>query len=138
MDQKLELLKRVPLFAGLGRRELEQVELITDEIDVKAGTELVHEGRIAHEFFIIVAGDVSIDRGGRVINRLGPGDFLGEIALIDGGPRTATATTASDSRLLVLTHPGFHQLLDTSPSIRMAVLEVLGQRLRRLEPDQPH
>lgn len=136
MDQKLELLKRVPLFAGLGRKELQQIELITDEVDVRSGTELVHEGRVAHEFFVIVSGEVSIDRGGREINRLGAGDFLGEIALIDGGPRTATATAVADCRLLVLTHAGFHQLLDTSPAIRVAVLEVLGQRLRRLEPDR--
>jgi CRP-like cAMP-binding protein len=134
MDQKLELLKRVPLFAGLGRKELEQLAMITDEIDVKAGTVLVQEGRVAHEFFIIVSGEVAIDKGGREINSLSSGDFLGEIALIDGGPRTATATASSACRLLVLTHAGFHQLLDTSPEVRRSVMEALGQRLRRLEP----
>ena len=138
MDQKLELLKQVPLFAGLGRRELEDVGRIADEVDVSAGTELMHEGRIAHEFFVIVAGAIRIDRAGHTLNHLGPGDFLGEIALVDGGPRTATATATEPSRLLVLTHAGFHQLLDTSPAIRASILEALAQRLRRLEPDQPH
>ncbi len=134
MDQKLELLKRVPLFSGLQRRELEQLETITDEIDVAAGTVLVQEGRVAHEFFIIVSGEVAIDKAGRRINALTSGDFLGEIALIDGGPRTATATASTACRLLVLTHGGFSQLLDTSPDIRRSVMEALGQRLRRLEP----
>jgi CRP-like cAMP-binding protein len=112
--------------------------MITDEVDVSAGTVLVRQGRVAHEFFIVLDGEVDIARDGREVNHLGPGDFFGEIALLDGGPRTATATAASACRLLVLTHAGFHQLLDTSPAIRMAVLEALGQRLRRLEPDQPH
>ncbi len=134
MDQKLELLKRVPLFAGLNTKQLEQLEMITDEIDVAAGTVLVQEGRVAHEFFIIISGEVAIDKGGQEINNLTGGDFLGEIALIDGGPRTATATASTPCRLLVLTHGGFHQLLDTSPEIRRAVMEALGQRLRRLEP----
>jgi CRP-like cAMP-binding protein len=134
MDQKLELLKHVPLFAGLNNKQLQQLELITDEIDVVAGTVLVTEGRVAHEFFIIISGEVAIDKGGQEINNLANGDFLGEIALVDGGPRTATATASTPCRLLVLTHGGFHQLLDTSPEIRRAVMEALGQRLRRLEP----
>ena len=134
MDQKLEMLKRVPLFAGLNHKQLEELEMITDEIDVTSGTVLVREGRVAHEFFIIVSGEVAIDQGGRVINNLTSGDFLGEIALVDGGPRTATATASTPCRLIVLTHAGFHQLLDTSPDIRRSVMEALGQRVRRLEP----
>ena len=135
MDQKLELLERVPLFAGVARDELEAIGRIADEIDVPAGTALTHEGRHEGYFFVIVSGTVRIERGGRSINTIGAGDFLGEIALLDGGPRTASATTESSCRLLSLTHQRFHELLDTSPSVRTAVLEAVGQRMRALDAE---
>jgi len=75
-----------------------------------------------------VSGTVRIERGGRTINTIGAGDFLGEIALLDGGPRTATATTESPCRLLSMTHERFHQLLDSSPPVRTAILEAVGER----------
>ena len=135
MDQKLELLERVPLFAGIAREGLEAIGRIADEIDVPAGTALTHEGRHEGYFFVIVSGTVRIERGGRTINTIGAGDFLGEIALLDGGPRTATATTESPCRLLSMTHQRFHQLLDTAPQVRTAVLEAVGQRLRALDAE---
>src|SRR6266705_2894132 len=112
MDEKLELLERVPLFAGIDREGLEEIARITDEIDVPAERALTHEGRHEGYFFIIVSGTVRIDRGGHTINTIGDGDFLGEIALLDGGPRTATATTVSPCQLIVMTHQRFEQLLD--------------------------
>jgi CRP/FNR family cyclic AMP-dependent transcriptional regulator len=135
MDHKLELLERVPLFAGAARDELEAIGRIVDEIDVPSGTALTHEGRHEGYFFVIVSGTVRIERGGRSINTIGAGDFLGEIALLDGGPRTASATTESDCRLLSLTHQRFHELLDTSPSVRTAVLEAVGRRMRALDAE---
>jgi CRP-like cAMP-binding protein len=135
MDQKLELLERVPLFAGVAREELEAIGRIADEIEVPAGMALTHEGRHEGYFFVIVSGTVRIDRGGRSINTIGPGDFLGEIALLDGGPRTASATTESACHLLSLTHERFHDLLDTSPSVRTAVLEAVGQRMRAIDAE---
>ena len=138
MDRRLELLERVPLFAGLERGELEEVGRISDEIDVPPGTALTHEGRHEGYFFVIISGTVRIDRGGETINTIGDGDFLGEIALLDGGPRTATATTVTDCRLLQVTHQRFHELLDTSPPIRTAVLEEVGRRLRRLDEETVH
>ena len=135
MDEKLELLERVSLFAGVGREGLDEMVRIADEIDVPAGTALTHEGRHEGYFFVIVSGTVRIELGGRTINTIGAGDFLGEIALLDGGPRTATATTVSPCRLLSMTHQRFHQLLDTSPPIRTAVLEAVGQRLRALDAE---
>lgn len=137
MDQKLELLERVPLFAGVAREGLEEIGRITDEIDVPAGRALTHEGRHEGYFFVIVSGTVRIERGGRTINTIGAGDFLGEIALLDDGPRTATATTESACRLLSMTHQRFHELLDTSPPVRTAILEAVGQRLRALDAETP-
>ncbi len=135
MDQKLELLERVPLFAGVAREGLEEIGRIADEIDVPAGTALTHEGRHEGYFFVIVSGSVRIERSGRTINTIGAGDFLGEIALLDGGPRTATATTESPCRLLSMTHERFHELLETSPSARTAILEAVGQRLRAIDAE---
>jgi CRP-like cAMP-binding protein len=135
MDEKLELLERVPLFAGVARDRLEAIARIADEVDVPAGTALTHEGRHEGYFFVIVSGTVRIERGGKSINTIGAGDFLGEIALLDGGPRTASATTESACRLLSLTHERFHDLLDTSPSVRTAILEAVGQRMRAIDAE---
>jgi CRP-like cAMP-binding protein len=132
---KLELLRRVPLFAGVDHKELEAISQIADEIEAPAGAALIHEGRHEGYFFVIVSGTIRVERGERAIKTLGDGDFLGEIALIDGGPRTATATTVTPSRLLRMTHQRFHELLDASPSIRTAVLEELGRRLRSLDTE---
>jgi len=138
MDEKLELLKRVPLFAGLAADALEAIGAITEERDVAAGTALTHEGRHEGYFFVIVSGDVRIERGGRTLNTLRDGDFLGEIALLDGGPRTATAIAESPCRLLVMTYPRFQQLLDTAPEVRTAILEEVGRRLRALDAEAAH
>jgi len=137
MDQKLELLRKVPLFARLDGKGLAEIGRLADEIDVRAATELCHEGRSGGEFFVIIEGTVRIDRGGARINTLGPGDFLGEIALVDGGPRTATATTETPARLLVVGHREFHTLLEEFPSVRLAILEALAERVRRLDPAAP-
>lgn len=137
MAQKQELLERVPLFAGVSAAGIEELGGIADEIDVRAGTVLTHEGYREGFFFIVVEGSVRITRHGVLINTLGAGDYLGEIALLDGGPRTATATTETACRLLSLTYGMFHELLDSSPSIRTAILEAVGQRLRELDDVRP-
>jgi CRP/FNR family transcriptional regulator, cyclic AMP receptor protein len=138
MDEKLTLLSKVPLFAGLGRKDLAEVGRLCDEVDLPSGRELMREGRRASEFFVIVDGHVRVDRGGSPVARLGPGDFLGEIALIDHGPRAATATCETECRLLVLGHREFESLLDRYPSIQLSVLKALAQRVRALEPDAAH
>jgi CRP/FNR family cyclic AMP-dependent transcriptional regulator len=133
MDQKLELLRRVPLFSEMGEEELLEIARIAEEMDAPAGKALTHEGRHEGYFFIIVSGSVRIERAGQTINTIHDGDFLGEIALLDGGPRTATATTETPCQLIVMTHQRFEQLLDRSPSIRAAVLGEVGRRLRGLD-----
>ena len=137
MEQRRDLLERVPLFAGVSAADIEELGAIADEIEVRAGTVLTHEGYREGFFFIIVSGTVRIERGGRTINTIGPGDFLGEIALLDGGPRTATATAETDCRLMSMSYQMFHELLDSSPSIRAAILEAVGRRLRELEAEAP-
>jgi CRP-like cAMP-binding protein len=137
-DEKLELLKRVPLLAGLGRREIEEVGRLAEEIDVPAGHVLMREGDTGREFFVLVSGAVGIERDGERIRTMEEGDFFGEIALLAEGPRTATATTEAESKLLVLGHREFHSLMDRFPAIRTCVLEALARRIRVLEPEAAH
>lgn len=135
MDQKLAMLARVPLLAGLGQKDLVQVGMLCDEVDLASGHVLVREGDRGNEFYVLLNGSVEIARGGVALATLGPGDFLGEIALVDRGPRTATATATTAIRALVLGTREFHSLMDAHVSIRTCVLEALAQRVRRLEPN---
>ena len=137
-DQKLELLKRVPLLSGLGKRDIEEVGRLADEVDLPAGHVLMREGATGNEFFVIIEGSVRIERGGATLASLGAGDFLGEIALVDDGPRTATATTESPARLLVVGHREFHSLMAQFPTIQTSVLQALAQRVRLLDPETAH
>jgi CRP/FNR family cyclic AMP-dependent transcriptional regulator len=136
-DEKQDLLGTVPLFSGISEAGLEELGGIADEIEVRPGTVLTREGYREGSFFVIMSGSVRIERAGQTINTLGPGDFLGEIALLDGGPRTATATAETSCRLLSMTYQMFHELLDASPGIRNAILETVGQRLRAIDVDRP-
>lgn len=133
MDEKLGLLEGVPLFAGMSRADLEQLGRIVDEVDLPEGTVLAHEGRHEGYFYVIESGMVRIDQGGQTINTMGPGDFLGEIALLDGGPRTATATAETSVRVLSMRNQAFNELLDRAPNIREAVDEAAN---RHLEDDE--
>ena len=137
-DEKLELLKRTPLLAGLGRRDLEEVGRLADEVDLKAGHVLMRQGDPGREFFVVIEGEVTVDRDGRHVANVGPGGFVGDIALVTERPRTATVTVTVPSRFLVVGHREFHTLMDEFPSIRMSVLESMAIMLRDLEPDVPH
>lgn len=137
-DEKLDLLHRIPLFSAFDRRKLERLGMLADYVDVPGGRCLMAQGDSGNELFVIVSGKVVVDRDGRRLNTLGPGDFFGEIALLDGGPRTATVTAEEPSRLLVLTHREFHSMMEEFPEVASEVMNALAHRIRRLEPDQPH
>jgi CRP/FNR family cyclic AMP-dependent transcriptional regulator len=133
-DQKLRLLGGVPLFANCNKTSLARIARLVDEVQLPAGRVLTQQGRVGDEFFVIVEGKVRVERDSRSIDILGPGDFLGEIALVDHRPRTATAVCETRCRLLVLGHREFHTLLADSPAISNAVLKALAERLRNVEP----
>jgi len=138
MDQKQTMLSSVPLFAGLGSRDLGRIARLCDEVDVRSGFVITREGASASEFFVILAGRIGIDRGGQHLRDLGPGDYLGEMALLAKGPRTATATALEPTRLLVLTRPEFNELLLDFPKIQAAVLRTMAARVMTLETDPRH
>ncbi len=126
---KADLLKEVPLFSRLSKAELRHVAAVADEVDVDAGRTLTRQGERGRQFLVLVEGEAKVERNGRRVNRLGPGDFFGEIALIAGTPRTATVTAETQAHLLVLTDRAFRRLLAESPSVAIKVLEALGERL---------
>jgi CRP/FNR family cyclic AMP-dependent transcriptional regulator len=128
-NAKLELIKRVPLFSNCSKRELDEVAGIADELSIPEGKELTREGATGHEFLVLIDGSADVRRKGRKVNTLGSGDFLGEIALITGAPRTATVTTTSPSRMLVVTARDFRMLLRHMPTLQLKVLEALASRL---------
>ena len=137
-DEKLEKLQRVPLFAGLGRRELERLGTLTDEVDLPAGRVLMRQGERGEELFVLMSGAARVERDEREMVTMHANDFFGEIALIDGGPRTATVTLIEDSTLLVVGRRQFQQLLDEFPDTRLQVLEALAHRVRSSETATAH
>lgn len=130
-DAKVELLKKVPLFAGCSKAELRHLASIADEIDLREGTVLTREGRTGHEFFVLIDGTVRVSKGGRKLADLGPGDWVGEIALLTKAPRTATVTATSSVRTLVVVDRAFHKVVADMPSIAMKVLTCLAERQAR-------
>jgi CRP/FNR family cyclic AMP-dependent transcriptional regulator len=128
-NAKLDLLASVPLFKGCSKRELREIAMLADEIDLPAGRALATEGAAGREFVVIVEGAADVRRRGRKINTLHSGDFLGEIALVTGRPRTATVTATEPVRVLVVTASAFKTLLRQSPSIQGKILEALAERL---------
>ena len=128
-DAKIELLKKVPLFAGCSKNELRQLAKIADELDLREGTVLTREGRPGREFFVLIEGTAEVRKKSKKIADLGPGDWLGEIALITDSPRTATVTATSPLDVLVITDRRFRSVVETMPSIALKVLARVGERL---------
>jgi CRP-like cAMP-binding protein len=130
-DEKLEGLRRVPLFSRMGPRELERIGQLADEVTVGMDQVLAEEGRHGEEFFIVLDGRLTVLDGRWPIRELGPGDFFGEIALLDGHRRTATVRADGITRLLVIGHREFNALMDEFPTIRDAVMLAVEDRVAR-------
>jgi CRP/FNR family cyclic AMP-dependent transcriptional regulator len=127
-DAKVDLLRRVPLFAGCSKRELGEICTLTDEISLPEGATLITEGKQGHEFFVLVDGRVVVSRSGRKVKDLADGDFFGEMSLVSSRPRNATVTATSPVRVLVVHEQAFRRLLHDSPSIQLKVLQTLADR----------
>jgi len=125
-----EQLASVPLFSALSKKDLGVVARSVDEVDVEAGRTLVTEDRTGHEFFLILDGEAVVHRNNRKVALLGPGQWFGEMALLDRGPRTATVVAATDMRLLVLAQREFAGLLDSMPGFAAKILNGVAHRLR--------
>ncbi len=128
-NKKLDLIKGVPLFEHCSKSELQHIAQIADEIDLREGKELIREGERGREFFVIVSGEVDVRRKGRKIATLGPGGFVGEMALLSKAPRSATVTATTPLDVLVITDRAFRDLLERNTEIWLKVTRALAERL---------
>jgi CRP-like cAMP-binding protein len=127
-------LAQVPLFTPLSPRYLRRVADQMDEARYMEGARIVKEGEMGDTFYVIVEGQAKVENAkGRVVNRLMPGGFFGEISLLDGGARTATVVAETPMTLLALTRTKFLKLLQAEPAVAVKLLEYAAAMLRRLE-----
>ena len=129
----MELVRGVPLFSDLGKKDSEELARTFKERTFSAGDVIAAEGQRGIGFFIIEAGTARVTRGGEERVTLGPGDYFGEIALIDDGPRTASVTADTDLTCWGLTSWEFRPLVETNAEIAWKLLEGLAKRVRALE-----
>ena len=134
---KLDLLKGIPLFEHCSKKDLQHIAAIADEIDLRAGKVLIQEGERGREFFVIVEGEVEVRRTGRKVATLGPGDFVGEMALLSKAPRNATVTCLTARDALVITDRAFLDLLKRMPDLWQKVARALAERLGDNELGNP-
>jgi CRP/FNR family transcriptional regulator, cyclic AMP receptor protein len=124
------VLAHVPLFSSCNAKELKSIARLTTGLHLAAGTVVTRQGAIGHHFAIITEGTANVAIDGRVVAGLGPGDFFGEISLLDGGPQTATITAETDIAVEIIGHGEFTQFLRESPSVTRNVLKGIATRLR--------
>lgn len=135
---RLKLLSEVPLFEGLSKKELRAIVQAAKEVSHREGAVLAREGDSGVGFFLIMDGTAKVSVRGRPRNTMGPGDFFGEISLIDQGPRTATVTAETPITTLGITAWVFKRLIEQNPSIASKMLKVMAQRLRQSSRELTH
>lgn len=127
------VLAEVPLFATLAGRHVRRVAALAKPRRFERGVPIVVAGRPGDAFYVILDGEVTVGIPGRRRRRLGPGDYFGEMSLIDGAPRSATVTADGDVLLLQIGRAGFGRLLKQDPAITLALLKALAARVRSAE-----
>lgn len=132
-NQYAEKLSELPLFSSCSKRELARIARAGDEVRVEKGKVLVDQGEMGREAFVILSGEAAVKRNGRKIATLGPGDPVGELALLDRGPRTASVVATTDLSVFVLSTRGFNAVLDDAPGLSRKLLAFLAGRVRELD-----
>jgi CRP/FNR family transcriptional regulator, cyclic AMP receptor protein len=132
MTNLTSLLSQVPIFSDCSPKDLAAVVRGLKEVNHKSGTVIATEGDPGIGLFVIAEGSAKVSVGGKTKAKLGPGDFFGEIALLDGGPRTATVTAETDVKLYGLTEWAFRGLLQEHPAVAVKTLQAMAGRLRQV------
>ena len=126
-------LAKVPLFNGLSKKQLREVSSLATRLDEPAGTLLTKEGRVGNEFIIVLEGEIEVRKGDEVVATRGPGSYVGEIALIDNRPRTATVIAKTPVVIEVIGRREFRTLLADAPERQAEIMNTMAQRLAELE-----
>ncbi len=132
-DPKIDLIGGLSLFAGLSRRRLREASQVFDVVDLDKGAELTSQGHLGQEFFVVVEGVASVERDGTTIGAVGPGEIVGELAVLDTPTRTATVTARTPMRVLVAERRALAPLLGRTPRLAQRVAEIRQARLASIE-----
>lgn len=130
---QLAHLQRVPLFESCSKRELQAIQKAGDELSMTAGTLLIDQGQMGHEAFVLLEGSVTVRRNGRKITTLGAGSIIGELSLLDHGPRAASVICDTDCSLFVIDQHHFHSVIEHQPRLAMKLLGTLAARIREVD-----
>jgi CRP/FNR family cyclic AMP-dependent transcriptional regulator len=130
---KTDQLRGVQMFSACTDKELAQIARACDELAVESGAVLVEEGSVGEDFFLVGTGEAEVARGGRTLATLGPGQYFGELALLDDAPRNATVTATSPMSLIRLRRREFSAVLDSWPGVAHKLLQQMARRLREAD-----
>jgi CRP-like cAMP-binding protein len=129
----LDHLRNVSLFSACTNRDLQKIARASDELSLPAGALIVDQGQTGREAFVLLEGSATVRRNGKKVATLGPGDVIGELSLLDHGPRTASVTCETECLLLVLEQRNFVGVLDDVPALAHKMLARLAHRIRELD-----
>jgi len=129
----LDSLRRVSLFSSCSTKDLEKIAKAGDEVTLSAGTVIVDQGQTGREAFVIINGSATVKRNGKKVATLGAGSVVGELSLLDHGPRTATVVAETDCTMLVISQRQFLAVIDAIPAISHKLLATLAGRIRELD-----
>jgi CRP/FNR family transcriptional regulator, cyclic AMP receptor protein len=129
----LDHLGNVPLFSACGKRDLQRIARATTELDLPEGEKLTDQGQMGNQAFVIVDGTATVRRNGKKVATLGPGSMVGELSLLDHGPRTATVTADGPMKVLVIDQRSFTAVLDDVPALSHKLLATLASRIREFD-----
>ncbi|MGB6057633.1 MAG: cyclic nucleotide-binding domain-containing protein [Microthrixaceae bacterium] len=138
MTNLVDEVASIRLFSACTKRDLQRLARAVDHVTLKPGDEMTHQGSVGREAFVIISGVASVIKDGAEVARLGPGDHVGELSLLDGGPRSATVRAETDMELLVLSKPAFNAVLDEVPTLAHKLLVSMAERLRESEQSLSH
>jgi CRP-like cAMP-binding protein len=129
----LDSLRRVALFSSCSTKDLEKIAKAGDEVTLDAGSVIVDQGQTGREAFVIISGSATVKRNGKKVATLGAGSVVGELSLLDHGPRTATVVTDTECTMLVISQRQFLAVIDAIPAISHKLLATLAGRIRELD-----
>jgi CRP-like cAMP-binding protein len=131
---KVDTLRKVPLFSHCSPRELEFLSTRMDEVSLNPGRVLIEEGQSTESFFVLLAGEVEVTRKGQPVRRMAAGDFFGEIGMLDRGSATATVKTTQPAEALVMSHAQFRDAIKANDALALKVITAMAERLRATDP----